>query len=159
MVTEVSLIAGVLIGAIASGLVGVVRRGIEAREAAGAKGEPIRLSWAQDPVALAKNLLVLERVAEDFESTPLDIAVGARLTPRELAQIEADLIGTGLIERSSSNLVRLTGNGREVLAGHRIEEASAHRADRSPQIEATSVEELDAAISRAVAKLNAQPAH
>jgi len=159
VVTEVSLIAGVLIGAIASGLVGVVRRGIEVREAAGAKGEPIRLSWAQDPSVLAKNLLVLERVAEDFESTPLDIAVGARLTPRELAQIEADLIATGLIERSSSNLVRLTGSGREVLAGHRIEETSAHRAGRSPQAEATSVEELDAAISRAVAKLNAQPAH
>lgn len=159
MVTEVSLIAGVLIGAIASGLVGVVRRGIEVREAAGAKGKPIQLSWAQDPSTLAKNLLVLERVAEDFESTPLDIAVGARLTPRELAQIEADLIGTGLIERSSSNLVRLTGSGREVLAGHRIEETSAHGADRSRQIEATSVAELDAAISRAVAKLNAQPAH
>jgi DNA-binding MarR family transcriptional regulator len=159
VINEVSLAAGVLAAAFASGLLGLFRSSRALRVSIESEKNRPEITWVRDSGWLAQNLLVLETIAEDIESTPLDIAVRARLTPRELARVELDLVTAELIDRSPPDLVRLTDAGRKVLLGHRIEETSAHRVNGGLKPEPRSLDELDVAIGKAVAALEAQHAH
>jgi DNA-binding MarR family transcriptional regulator len=121
------------------------------------------LAWEQhQSPELARNLLVLEMVGDEIESTPVDVAVRARLTPAEVRKATDQLIAAGLLDTPSGGLVRLTDVGRSVLDEHRLEREDSvfHRNQRRHRVPTRrSLEDLDVDIENAVANLRAQHAH
>jgi|GEM_PF-3244468 len=163
MLSELDVIVGGALAAFLSGLVGLMITSFEMRRRRShAIEESAKQAWEHHSSELARNLLVLETVGDEIESTPIDVAVRARLTPSEMQQAAEELSTMGLIDQPSPNVIRLTSAGREVLATHRIEfeESLLNRTQRqnapSPR---PSPEELDVAIGQAVAVLRTQHAH
>lgn len=160
MLNEISLISGLLAAAVASGLVGLVSRDLERRSKRKLREHNRGLNWHRS-AELARNLLVLETIADAKESASFDIAVRARLTPAEQQEAEQDLLEAGLIDQATPHLVRLTASGKHVLEEHDLERAGTTVRQRSVSGAKPSSElhELDEAIDRAVAALQAQHAH
>lgn len=162
MISEFNLILGGAVGAAASGIAGLAisALGVRRARAAAAKTRE-RLAWEhRDAPELTRNLLVLEMVSDEIETTPTEVAIRARLTPTELRDALRDLSGAGFVEESAPGLFRLTEIGRGVLANHKLElqesllSRRARRAHRPQQ----SPEELDIALANAVESLRAQQA-
>jgi DNA-binding MarR family transcriptional regulator len=120
------------------------------------------LAWEQHHSAeLATNLLVLEVVSDEIESSEVDVAVRARLSPTELRAATATLEDAELIERSPAERLRLTEVGRSVLNRHKLEFAETllqRREQAQPAQPAQSSEDLDIAIENAVQTLRARHA-
>jgi DNA-binding MarR family transcriptional regulator len=164
VINELNVILGGATAGVLSGVAGLAlsrrslrrahRLRIESHEA---------LAWEQHRSAeLATNLLVLEIIGDEIESSPVDVAVRARLTPTELRSAIASLEDADLIEHSSSERLRLTDVGRSVLDRHKLEFAGTllqRTQQSSTSVSGQSSEELDLAISNAVQTLRARHAH
>jgi hypothetical protein len=162
MVSEIDVIVGGAVGALASGLVGLAINWRDARRSRTRIVDSRKsLAWeGHHSDDLARNLLVLEMAGDKLESTPMDLAIRARLTPAELRKATTELSAAGLLEKPSSNSIRLTEDGRSVLSSHRLElEDSIHHRARSTRRSEQGPEDLDRAIESAVASLRAQHAH
>lgn len=164
MINEIHVIIGGAVGAILSGVAGLLisalgmrrtqRRRLDAHE---------ELAWEKHQSAeLARNLLVLEMLGDEIESAPLDIAVRARLTPAEMREATDELAAAGLVDLPTPDLIRLSGVGRSILADHKLEleESTLHRSQRktAPR-QRQSLADLDMAIENAVKALRSQHAH
>lgn len=164
MVNEINVIIGGAAGALLSGLAGLAISAYGMRHPRrGVTDNRQELAWREhESEDLARNLLVLEMIADEIESRPMDVAVRARLTPAELRKAIRELTAAGLVDEPSSNLMRLTEDGRSVLAGHRLEleDSDLHRVQRRSMLRSKqSPEDLDLAIEDAVAHLRTQHAH
>lgn len=164
MVNEINVIIGGAAGALLSGLAGLAISAYGVRHARrGVKDNRQELAWREHQSEdIARNLLVLEMIADEIESRPMDVAVRARLTPAELRKAARELTAAGLVDEPSPNLMRLTEDGRGVLNAHRLEleDSGLHRIQRRPILRSKqSPEDLDIAIEDAVAHLSAQHAH
>jgi hypothetical protein len=162
MINEFNLIVGGAVGAAVSGVAGLLISAREMRRAqAGTSKVREQLAWERhDSPELTRNLLVLEMLRDEIESTPEGVAVRARLTPNELNDAVADLSVAGLIEQRSSDLLCITETGRNVLTSHKFElqESLLNRRraqDARPQ---GSIEDLDLEIADALKSLRTQHA-
>jgi DNA-binding MarR family transcriptional regulator len=163
MLNEVHLILGGAVAAAVSGVLGLVITGWEMRRArTGTEKVREQLAWERhDSPELTRNLLVLEMISDEIESTPVGVAVRARLTPNELNDAVADLLGAGLIEKPTSDLLRLTETGRDVLTSHKLELQESllnRRRAMETRRPSQSLEDLDLAIADAVKSLRAKHA-
>lgn len=162
MLNELNLIAGGAATAFLSGLAGLgISRLAVSRARRESESVMREMSWVHQSTALARNLLVLETVGDEIESTPIDIAVRAKLTPAEMQEALRQLKASHLVDEPSGNLIRLTSTGRDVLAKHKLEleESVLSREHPNTSRRTREPEELDLAIEQAVAVLRAQHAH
>lgn len=163
MLNEINLIAGGAIAGVASGALGLLISSHGMRRAR-SRTDHVReqLAWERhESPELTRNLLFLEMVGDEIESSPTDVAVRARLTPSELREARRDLTTAGLVDEPIPNLLRLTDAGRDVLAQHKLELQESllnrrrHKGRRSPP---QSPEDLDRAIDSVVDSLRTQHA-
>lgn len=163
MLSEINLIAGGALAGVASGALGLLISSYGVRRAR-SRTDQVReqLAWERhESPELTRNLLFLEMVGDEIESSPTDVAVRARLTPSELREAKRDLTAAGLVEEPTPNLLRLTDAGRHVLAQHKLELQESllnrrrHKGRLSPP---QSPEDLDRAIDSVVDSLRTQQA-
>ncbi|HEX7058844.1 MAG TPA: hypothetical protein VF176_03250 [Solirubrobacterales bacterium] len=162
MLSEFNVLIGGAIGGLVSGVVALALNRRELRRAARLREEGHEeLAWEQhQSPELATNLLVLEVVGDEIETSAVDVAVRARLTPTELRSAIDGLREAALIEFPNSNRIKLTEAGRSVLERHKLafEEVVAQRPRDERQV-AQNSEDLDLAIQDAVQTLRARHAH